>query len=517
MLTGYLRQSTAVTVPVGPFVDSTDGDAEETGLTIAQADVRLSKNGGTNAQKNNASSATHEADGVYLCPLSTTDTNTLGILTLWVHVAGALFVRHDYMIVPSNIWDSWFGSDLQQVDAREFAGVTAVSGAIPAVAAGANGGLPLGNAAGAVTLASATHTGAVIPTVTTLTNAPSDSSGVTTLLSRLSSARAGYLDNLSAGAVALASNLSTLAGKFTGITLLAEWLGLIAGKQTGNSTARTELRATGAGSGTYDETTDSLQAIRDAGASPGDIADAVWDEDITGHSATDSAGEVLQAAAAGGGGGGGGPTAGQIADAVWDEALSGHTTSGTAGERLGRVPNAAAGGSGGLPTVDASNRIAGIQGTLNTLDQLDTAQDAQHATTQGYIDTEISSIISSLSTIAGYLDTEVAAIKAKTDNLPSDPADASDIAAAIAALNNISASDVLTQVNSALNASISELSAVPGATPSLRNAVMFLFMALRNRSTTTASAQTVQNDAGSTIATAAVSDDGSVFTKGEFA
>lgn len=50
----------------------------------------------------------------------------------------------------------------------------------------------------------------VIPTVTTLTNAPSDSSGVTTLLSRLSALRAGYLDNLSAGAVALESSLQAL-------------------------------------------------------------------------------------------------------------------------------------------------------------------------------------------------------------------------------------------------------------------------------------------------------------------
>lgn len=41
---------------------------------------------------------------------------------------------------------------------------------------------------------------------------------------------------------------------------------------------------------------------------------------------------------------------------------------------------------------------------------------------------------STLNTVATYVDTEVAAIKAKTDNLPSDPADASDIAALIAAL-----------------------------------------------------------------------------------
>lgn len=75
-------------------------------------------------------------------------------------------------------------------------------------------------------------------------------------------------------------------------------------------------------------------------------------------------------------------TVAELADAVCDEALAGHTTAGTVGERLGRIPNAAAGGSGGLPTVDASNRIAGIQGTITTLDGLDTAQDTQHAATQ---------------------------------------------------------------------------------------------------------------------------------------
>jgi ActR/RegA family two-component response regulator len=40
-----------------------------------------------------------------------------------------------------------------------------------------------------------------------------------------------------------------------------------------------------------------------------------------------------------------------------------------------------------------------------------------------------------LDTIDDFLDTEVAAIKAKTDNLPADPADASDIAAAFTTVN----------------------------------------------------------------------------------
>lgn len=56
---------------------------------------------------------------------------------------------------------------------------------------------------------------------------------------------------------------------FSGITSLAQMLGIMAGKQVGDTTARNELRATGAGSGTFDETTDSMQAVRDRG-------DAAW-------------------------------------------------------------------------------------------------------------------------------------------------------------------------------------------------------------------------------------------------
>lgn len=52
----------------------------------------------------------------------------------------------------------------------------------------------------------------------------------------------------------------------------------------------------------------------------------------------------------------------------------------------------------------------------------------------------------SVDTIDDFVDTEVAAIKAKTDNLPTDPADASDIAAAFAALNDVSVDDIFAGV-----------------------------------------------------------------------
>jgi hypothetical protein len=60
-----------------------------------------------------------------------------------------------------------------------------------------------------------------------------------------------------------------------------------------------------------------------------EIADAVWDEDLTGHTTADSAGQILGDVATGTP-----PTAAAIADAVWDEATAGHTTSGTFGEQL---------------------------------------------------------------------------------------------------------------------------------------------------------------------------------------
>lgn len=102
---GFLKQSTAATVVLGPFVDATDGNTAETGLTINQAAVRLSKNAGTFAQKNDATTATHMENGYYSVPINTTDTNTLGRLNVCVRDAAALPVRQDYLIVTSDEWD----------------------------------------------------------------------------------------------------------------------------------------------------------------------------------------------------------------------------------------------------------------------------------------------------------------------------------------------------------------------------------------------------------------------------
>lgn len=84
------------------------------------------------------------------------------------------------------------------------------------------------------------------------------------------------------------------------------------------------------------------------------------------------------------------------------------------------LPNATAGGNGGVPTVDASNYVAGVQGTINTLDALDTAQDTQHSTTQSRIGTP-SDFGSGTSTLAANLqdiaDNGTATFDRSTDSL----------------------------------------------------------------------------------------------------
>ncbi len=91
------------------------------------------------------------------------------------------------------------------------------------------------------------------------------------------------------------------------------------------------------------------------------------------------------------------------------------------------------------------------------------------------------------------------------------------LATELAALNNISSANVLTQINAALDASISELGvAAPTATPTIRTAIMLVYMAILQKRDTTNTTDEIHNAAGTPIATATVSDDGVVFTKGPY-
>ena len=116
-----LKQSTAATIKLGPFIDDTDGKTAETGLTIAQADIRLSKNGGEFAQTNNTAGATHDENGYYDIPLNATDTGTLGRLRVAVSKSGALPVWQDFLVVTANVYDTLCSTDSLDVNVTSLA------------------------------------------------------------------------------------------------------------------------------------------------------------------------------------------------------------------------------------------------------------------------------------------------------------------------------------------------------------------------------------------------------------
>lgn len=119
-----LKQSTAITLMIGPFLDDTDGKTAENGLTIEDTEVFLSKNGGALAAKNDATDCTNDSLGYYTCPLNATDTGTLGRLQLMVHESGALPVYHEFMVVTAHVYDSQCGTDYQQVDVIQIGSTT---------------------------------------------------------------------------------------------------------------------------------------------------------------------------------------------------------------------------------------------------------------------------------------------------------------------------------------------------------------------------------------------------------
>lgn len=116
---------------LGHFVDSGDGNTEETGLTIANTDIKLWKNGAVTLANKNSGGATHISNGIYYATLDDTDTGTLGPMVIFVHVTGALPVRLECMVYPADYYDAIVSTGLNAIaDAilkRDFSSVSGES------------------------------------------------------------------------------------------------------------------------------------------------------------------------------------------------------------------------------------------------------------------------------------------------------------------------------------------------------------------------------------------------------
>lgn len=132
-MTIFLRQSTASQeVPLGYFVDSTDGNTEETALTIANTDIKIWKAGATTLANKNSGGATHISNGIYYAVLDATDTDTIGSLRIFVHVSGALAVKVDCVVLDEAVYDVLFGTTAlattTNITAGTITNVTTVNG-----------------------------------------------------------------------------------------------------------------------------------------------------------------------------------------------------------------------------------------------------------------------------------------------------------------------------------------------------------------------------------------------------
>jgi hypothetical protein len=220
-----MRKNVAGQVVSAHLVAKADG----TDVTSGTTTVYVTGDGGTQAS---GGTATHEGNGNWSFLPSQANTNYDQVVFTFVN-SNAISV--DIQVYPV-AFDPTDAADL---------GVTALTGHTPQTGDSfARLGAPAGASIAAdlvvidnfvddlETRLTATRAGYLDELGPT--NVPQD---VDTLLTRLSAARAGYLDNLNGHTAQTGDTFAKLAG----ITLLAEWLGALAGKQVANATARTEI------------------------------------------------------------------------------------------------------------------------------------------------------------------------------------------------------------------------------------------------------------------------------------
>lgn len=125
----YFKKSTASQeMPLGPFLDDTDGKTPETGLSIANTDIKLFKAGATSAVSKNSGGATHDASGNYYAVFDATDTDIVGPMKITVQKTGALSIVVEALVLDSAIFDQLFGSSAIGGGGLDAAGVRSAIG-----------------------------------------------------------------------------------------------------------------------------------------------------------------------------------------------------------------------------------------------------------------------------------------------------------------------------------------------------------------------------------------------------
>lgn len=99
------RRGSLQNIMLGPFVSETAPHAPMTGLTIAAADVMISKKGAVAVAKNTGG-LTHDVNGMYQGSFNGTDKDFAGKIVMTVKMPGAFVVKYQGMVRNGAIYDA---------------------------------------------------------------------------------------------------------------------------------------------------------------------------------------------------------------------------------------------------------------------------------------------------------------------------------------------------------------------------------------------------------------------------
>jgi hypothetical protein len=128
----FLRQNTATRITVGPFLDVTDAKTPEIALTVTGCLLTFVVDSAgvptlvidaaptASAGDNDMVHISSDAAGYYDLELTAAQTNYVGRASLCINDDDVhLPVFHEFMLVPANVYDSFFGTDTLWVDVQE--------------------------------------------------------------------------------------------------------------------------------------------------------------------------------------------------------------------------------------------------------------------------------------------------------------------------------------------------------------------------------------------------------------
>ena len=347
----FLKQSTASQeVPLGYFVDSTDGNTEETALTINNTDIKVWKTGATTLADKNSGGATHISNGIYYAVLDATDTNTLGPLVIFVHVSGALTVRLECCVLAANVYDSLVGAtDKLDVNTAEIAGSNVSTST-------AQIGVNVVNAGGTAWASGSITSGVFASGAITASAIAADAIGASELAT-------DAVTEIAAGVWNSARSSYTAAGSF------GQGVASVQGNVTGsvNSVTTGVTVTTNNDKTGYSLTQTFPTNFSSLSITAGGAVTVGTNNDKTGYTLTVTP-----------------PTSADIADAVWDEALSGHTTAGSAGKALADAGSAGDPWSAAVPGAYTAGSAGYILGT-----NLDATVSSRSTLTAAAVNTEV--------------------------------------------------------------------------------------------------------------------------------